>query len=231
MLYYFTLGLGLIVTLGFVFVRSKGASVKRLFFKMSSSLCYLLTSVFAVISNPGVADYGTLIIMGGALGLAGDAALDLKFIYPKDANEYLKAGFLFFLVGHVFYVGAIILYNPLEWWHILICLAISVVLGVGTIMTANMMKLHYGKYRRIVMIYVIFLSMTATTSVLSAFLSHSKSMIILAVGAVSFLLSDLVLSKIYFGRDWEKPVPIFANHFLYYAGQYLIAASIIFLNK
>ena len=92
MLYYIVLFIGLVVSTGFLFVRSKGASVNRLFFKMTSSLCYLLTAVFAVIQNPDMSNYGILIMMGGVLGLAGDVALDLKFIYPKDANEYLKAG-------------------------------------------------------------------------------------------------------------------------------------------
>ena len=54
--YYFTLAAGLIVTAGFLFSRSKGASVKNLFFKMASSLCFLLTAVFAVIANPNLAE-------------------------------------------------------------------------------------------------------------------------------------------------------------------------------
>ncbi len=231
MWYYIILFAGLVVSTGFLFARAKGASVMRLFYKMASSLCYLLTSVFAVLQNPDASDYGILIMMGGVLGLAGDIALDLKFIYPKDANEYLKAGFLFFLIGHIFYNAAIIMYNPFKWWHLLICAAVSIVLGLGTVFSANLLKMHYGKYRRIVFLYVVFLSMTMCTSVLAAFISQSKSMIILAVGAVLFVLSDLILSKIYFGRGWEKPVPIFLNHLFYYAGQYLIAASIIFLNK
>ena len=231
MLYYIVLFIGLVVSTGFLFVRSKGASVNRLFFKMTSSLCYLLTAVFAVIQNPDMSNYGILIMMGGVLGLAGDVALDLKFIYPKDANEYLKAGFLFFLIGHIFYIAALIIHNPFKWWHLLICAVISLVLGLGTVFSANLLKMHYGKYRRIVFLYVVFLSMTMCTSIWAAFTVQSKSMIIFAVGSVLFTLSDAVLSKIYFGRGWEKPVPIFLNHLLYYAGQYLIAASIIFLNK
>jgi len=228
--YYFTLAAGLAVSTAFLFSRSKGANVKNLFFKMASSLCYLLTTVFAVIANPDVSNYGSLIIMGGVLGLSGDVALDLKCIYHKDANEYLKAGFLFFLVGHIFYSGAIIWYNQFKWWHVLICAAISIVIALATVFSANIMKVHYGKYRKVVLAYVIFLVMTAVTSIFAAFITREKSMIVFAAGAVLFLLSDVVLNFTYFSRGWDKPVHIFVNHFLYYAGQYLIAASIIFLN-
>ena len=52
----------------------------------------------------------------------------------------------------------------------------------------------------------------------------------MAAGAVSFLLSDAVLNFTYFGRNWDKPIHLFVNHLLYYAAQYLIAASIIFVR-
>ncbi|MCD7871880.1 MAG: lysoplasmalogenase [Clostridiales bacterium] len=230
MLYYYTLAAGLIVSVAFIFKRSRGASVQNLFFKAASSLCYLLTSVFAVIANPEHTVFGTFIIMGGVLGLVGDIALDLKCIYLKDANSYLKAGFLFFLVGHLFYNAAVIWQNKFELWWILICLLISVVAACATVFTANIMKVHYGKYRPVVLSYVIFLVLTAVTSILAAFITKSKAMIIMAVGSVLFLLSDVVLNYTYFGRGWNKPIHIFINHFLYYAGQYLIAASIIFVN-
>ena len=201
-----------------------------MFFKTASSLCYLLTMVFAMIANPGVTFYGTFIIMGGALGLAGDIALDLKCIYHKDANEYLKAGFVFFLIGHIFYIAAIVWHNQFKWWWIAICAAISIVVGVVTVMSANIMKVHYGKYRKIVLAYSVFLTMTTATSIFAAFVTDSKAMVIFAVGAVLFLLSDVVLNFTYFSRGWDKPVHIFVNHMLYYAGQYLIASSIIFVK-
>ncbi len=227
--YYVTLAAGLVVSTIFLFFRAKGANIRNLFFKIASSLCYLLTAVFAFIANPEHSFYGTFIIMGGILGLCGDIALDLKYIYPKDANEYLKAGFLFFLIGHIFYTSAIMWHIKFKWWWALICIALSVVIGFATVFSANIMKVHYGKYRRVVLIYTIFLTLTTVTSIFAAFVTKEKSMIILAVGAVSFLLSDVVLNFTYFSRGWDKPFHLFINHFFYYAGQYLIAASIIFV--
>ena len=50
----------------------------------------------------------------------------------------------------------------------------------------------------------------------------------MAIGSILFLLSDAVLSNTFFGRGKDKPFHLFINHFLYYAGQYLIAASVVF---
>lgn len=228
--YYVSLAAGLIVSTIFLFFRANGANIKNLFFKTASSLCYLLTMAFAFIESPEFPVYGAFLMMGGALGLCGDIALDLKCIYHQDANEYLKAGFLFFLIGHIFYNAAVIWHVRFKWWWVLICLAISVGVASATVFSANIMKVHYGKYRKVVFAYTVFLSLTAITSILAAFVTHEKSMIIMAAGAVSFLLSDAVLNFTYFGRNWDKPIHLFVNHLLYYAAQYLIAASIIFVR-
>lgn len=230
MVYYCALGAGLAVSAAFLFSRSKGASVKNLFFKMISSLFFILTVVCAVILNPQSLPYGALLIMGGVLGLCGDAALDLKYVYTKDAHAYLVSGFLFFLVGHIFYSGAVIWYNKLDWKIALISAVISIAVGAGAVMSGKIMKLDYGRYKLISFLYASFLTMTMVVSIWSAFLSHEKSMLLMAIGAVLFLLSDLVLSNTYFGKGWDKPVHIFVNHLLYYAGQFLIASSILFLN-
>lgn len=228
--YYITLSVGLLITSVFLFFRAKGTSIRNLFFKIVSSLCYLLTMVFAFNANPhNYPAYGSLLIMGGILGLCGDIALDLKYIYPQDANSYLKAGFLFFLVGHIFYSGAVIYHNRFKWWWALICVVIAVAIACTTVFSANIMKVHYGKYRKVVLAYVIFLTLTTVVSIFAAFVTKEKSMIVMAVGSVLFTLSDIVLNFTYFSRGWDKPFHLFLNHFLYYAGQYLIAASIIFI--
>ena len=121
MTYYIAMGIGVAVSLAFVFVRSGGNSVRNLIFKSVSSLFFMLSAVFAVIENyTNAAQYGSLIIMGGALGLVGDILLDLKGVYKKDANNYLKGGFIFFLIGHVFYTAALIHFTKLDWWKVLI---------------------------------------------------------------------------------------------------------------
>ena len=99
MMYYIVLPFGVVLSLVFCWKRRLGYSVNNLIFKSVSSLCYLLTAVFALISNPQAHTYGSLVIMGGALGLVGDILLDLKGIYKSEEKVYLKGGFIFFLIG------------------------------------------------------------------------------------------------------------------------------------
>ena len=230
--YFIVLGMGSIFSLIFCINRAKGFSIRNLMLKTVSSCCYLLTSVFALLSNPDVYVYGSLIIFGGTLGLCGDIMLDLKGIYKKDESKYLYGGFIFFLIGHVFYSGAIIYQSQMykKWWVILICIAFAVLFSAGNIASSKIMKVHFGAYRTIVFLYTIFLITTMALGIAAAIITHfQKRYVFLGIGAILFTLSDVILSGTFFGRGKDRPFHYFTNHLTYYAGQYLIAASIIFM--
>lgn len=230
MAYYIVLPFGLIMSMIFCVLRRKGFSLQNLILKSVSSMCYLLTAVFALICNPDVYTYGSLIIFGGALGLVGDILLDLKGLYKKDESVYLRGGFIFFLVGHVFYSIAIIMQNKMKWWLVLLAVVISVIIAFGNNWSAKITKVHFGAYRKIVFIYVVFLSITMVLSIIAAITSgFEKRYVLLTIGAVCFTLSDAVLSSTFFGRGKDGSFYLFINHFLYYAAQYLIASSILFM--
>ena len=116
----------------------------------------------------------------------------------------------------------------MKWYLVLIAAVVSVIIGVLTVASANLMKVHYGAYRRIVqMLY--YMICFVNISIIAVFVTHfQKAYVIMAIGSVLFLLSDAVLSNTFFGRGKDKPIHLFVNHFLYYAGQYLIAASVMF---
>lgn len=230
MAYYIVLPFGLIMSLVFCILRRTGFSLRNLILKSISSLCYLLTAVFALVSNPDAYIYGSLIIFGGALGLVGDILLDLKGLYKKDESTYLRGGFIFFLVGHLFYSGAIIFQTRMKWWLVLLCLLGGVIISIGNSIVSKFMKIHFGAYRKIVFTYVIFLSTTMILSIVSFFtLGLHKNFLLLSIGAICFTASDAVLSSTFFSRGKDGSFYLFINHFLYYAGQYLIAASVLFM--
>lgn len=230
MAYYIVLPMGLIVSMVFCILRRTGFSLRNLILKSVSSLCYLLTAVFALVSNEDARIYGSLIIFGGALGLVGDILLDLKGLYKQDESVYLRGGFIFFLVGHIFYSAAIIFQTQMKWYFILLSIIGAVVVAFGNNISAKITKVHFGAYRKIVFIYVIFLSITMLLSIMAAILSgFEKKYVLLAIGTISFTLSDVVLSSTFFGRGKDGSFYLFINHFLYYAGQYLIASSVLFM--
>ena len=54
--------------------------------------------------------------------------------------------------------------------------------------------------------------------------------IVMTVGGIFFIISDLILSGMYFDIEKSKntPVNIVLNHATYYIAQFVIAASIMF---
>ncbi len=235
MFYYIVLSVGIIVSFIFCLRRANGFSISNLLFKSVSSLFYLLTAVFALIErNVHLGDaqaYGSLIIMGGAFGLVGDIMLDLKGVYKQDEKPYLISGFIAFLIGHIFYISAIVYSIKMEWWLVLIGACAACIGGIVTVLSANLMKVHYGAYRKIVAVYTSFLLGTAIMSGIAMVISgFQKGYIILFIGAILFALSDVILSGTFFGRGKDKKRHYFINHFTYYAAQYLIAASIMLIK-
>ena len=231
MVYYVALPFCLVFSLIFCFNRGKGFSVKNLMLKCISSLCFILTAVFALIANQNSIVYGALIIFGSVLGLLGDIVLDLKGIYEADKNTYMKSGFIFFLFGHIFYSAAIIYSSGIKLWAILLCVLFSVVFSVLNILSAKITKVEFGDYKRIVFIYSVFLAMTMSLSFAAALSSgFAKSYVLLLIGSVLFTLSDAILSMTYFGKNKDTFAYYFLNHLCYYAAQYLIVSSILFIK-
>lgn len=231
MLFYIVLAASAVVSLVFCYERRLGFSQKNVIFKAASSLCFILTGVLALIYNPGSHIYGSLVVMGAALGLFGDILLDLKGIYKKDEKYYLYGGFIAFLIGHIFYTTAIIKTAELKWYYVLAAAGVSIAVSLANTAMGRVMRLSFGRYRNIVTLYTAFLTMTLVCSVIASFTTSGQpGFIIMAVGALMFLLSDAVLANTFFGKGFDKPVHYFINHFLYYSGQLLIAASIMFVK-
>ncbi len=227
--YFAILGCGCIVTLIFCIRRSRGFSVSNVMIKIASSLCFILTGVAALICNPDNYLYAGFIIFGGALGMCGDITLDLKGIHEEHKDGYMLSGFVFFLIGHLFYQAGIIYKSKLKLNIILICFAACIVFSILNLLSAKITKYEFGKYKLIVFLYTIFLAFTTALSIAAMIISgFDKKYIVLTVGALLFMLSDLILSGTYFGEGQDKPVHYFTNHFTYYAAQYLIAATILF---
>jgi hypothetical protein len=118
----------------------------------------------------------------------------------------------------------------MKWWIVIISILLAIAFSFGNLAVAKLTKVHFGAYRTIVTVYVTFLSLTMILAIVAVFLTHfSKRYVLLAIGAVSFTLSDAILSNTFFGRGKDGSFYLFTNHFFYYAGQYLIAASVMFM--
>ena len=231
--FYAALAAGIAAVVVFLVLRVKYGGLKGLYSKAIASFLFLLTALSAAAVNPGHEVYAGLIVFGLVLGLSGDIWLDLKWIYEKDMEKFLNAGFIAFMIGHVFYIGAI--YKFAGNWSVLTAvlpIIISVVVAIGNVIVSEkLLKLKFGKFRTIVGVYTFFLFMTfAVSAVAMLNNSFAKQWILMSAGGLLFAFSDAVLSNMYFKEGGNTKANIIINHVSYYAAQFIIASSVLFIK-
>lgn len=230
------IAVGVITTVSFLILRVKKGGLPAMYCKAGASMCFIGTAFSALAFSFDSEEmmpkkqfiYGVIMILGFILSLLGDIWLDLKYCYDKDSDVFLYSGFISFMAGHVFFCSAIIYQYRLKPLHFVCCFLISLALAVVIWFTEKFMKLQYGKFKKIVAVYSVFVFMTAALSVFSMVVNDfSRNTILLSIGAVAFLLSDLVLTNIYFKKDGNNNLNVVVNHTLYYFGQFALAATLL----
>ncbi|HCJ92100.1 MAG TPA: hypothetical protein DHV92_02100 [Ruminococcaceae bacterium] len=109
---------------------------------------------------------------------------------------------------------------------------ISVVVAIGNVIVSEkLLKLKFGKFRTIVGVYTFFLFMTfAVSAVAMLNNSFAKQWILMSAGGLLFAFSDAVLSTMYFKEGGNTKANIIINHVSYYAAQFIIASSVLFIK-
>lgn len=226
---YLPIALGAVFLVLFILKCKNERSVGGVFLKNAVSIFFILTAAVGLIQNPSRVEYGTLILVGLAFGMLGDIYLDQKWVYPNDMKKYLYAGFVSFGIGHLFYIPAMVRAAGIELKWLLIPAAAGLVVAVGNLLLEKPMKQNFGEYKVIVTVYGFILAFMAATAVTCAVLTGEKTFVVFAAGGVFFLISDLILSPMYFGEGKNTPMNFILNHVTYYLGQYLIAFSVSLL--
>lgn len=230
MSYLGVLAVGIIISSFFCYERRKGFSPDLLIFKTISSICFLVCGFVAIaisLAKGTVSFYGPTILFGGMLGLCGDIFLDMKGIYEESKDKYMNCGFIAFLIGHVFYNVAIFKENHFALKYILICIVVSIIIAGINISLEKVFNLEYGKYKFIAFAYSALLILTTVSSIVAIILNgFSPSRLLMIIGGVFFIISDMLLSYTFFKKDCDGPVWYIVNHATYYIAQYAIMSSI-----
>jgi uncharacterized membrane protein YhhN len=224
---YLIVFLGAVAMILFLIYRDRRGSVKALLYKTVASFLFVSVAFVAFMVNPGqdVAPFAMIIMMGLICGLIGDILLDLKIIYKESSSLYLHAGMVAFLVGHLFYVAALIGYFGFNWIPLVIALALAVIIMC---VSKFILKFDFAEHTVDTYAYSFVLSYMMTQACYAAIVQgFTACTVLLAAGSILFLLSDLVLSMTYYGNK-DSRVFIAANHILYYAAQFTIALSILY---
>ncbi len=223
---------GFIAFTVFMLVCHKKRSVNGVFIKNIVSYFFLFTTVASAKANPDSWSYAIVLLLGGVLGLMGDIYLDLKWVYPNDKDKYLLLGFISFGVGHLFYIRAMATQAKLEAKDFILPFLFGFVVAGGNLIISKFVHQDFGKFKLVVTLYGYILSFMAATATMSFIKTKSVGFLMFAIAGFLFLLSDLVLSAMYFTVDRDKNTVgrFVINHATYYGAQYLIALSPIFLS-
>ena len=181
--------------------------------------------IFMVNPNQGVATFAMLIMMGLVCGLIGDIVLDLKIMYKESSSLYQHGGMVAFLVGHLFYLAALIIYFGFSWIPVVIALVLAIIIaGVSKFI----LKFNFAEHSIDTYAYSFILSYMMTQACYAAITQgFTACTILIAAGSILFLLSDLVLVMTYYDNKDSRPF-IAVNHILYYAAEFSIALSILY---
>ena len=226
---FVALAAAVVVSAVFTVKRASGANYKNLILKTFSSVLFIMTGCASFLANHRP-EHSLLIIIGLVFGLLGDMFLDMKYVYPQDEIANTFAGFGAFIIGHVFYILFLFIKYDISIAHLITAIIVGIVAGIAIYATPKLMKLDYGVFRLISSCYAALLVFITVYAVLMAIDGGLTSQWLMGIGLVLFLISDLILSQIYFGKDKNTKLNAGLNHAFYYAAQILIAFSIYFIS-
>ncbi|HAE88765.1 MAG TPA: hypothetical protein DCG79_02720 [Clostridiales bacterium] len=229
---------GLFLTL-FLLFRTKEGGMLPASLKTVTSFLFVATAIAGAVNNyiaTGVANvskltFTGLVILGLVSGLVGDLTLDLKVTYQttniRHSDIYTFFGMAAFGIGHILYIAAVGVYFGFSAWTILIAVGATAAIFAISLF---LLKMKFGKFLIPSVCYALLLTLFLACTVAGGIIAgFTLPVILLVVGAALFLLSDLVLSMIYFDGN-DSRVLIVVNHVLYYAAQFLIALSVYYIG-
>lgn len=246
---YVVLAIGIVITVLFLLIRDKRSSAVAFCVKSFASLLFVATALSATFNNQdGILLPQLLIIFGLVCGLIGDITLDLKIYLNarnfegsvKDSETVTYVGMGCFALGHIAYCTAVVLLTGLTSMLLYSALIALVITTLTFVTTICVLKMNFGKFFVPSCIYCFLLTLFGGLTVLT--LSSYNGGIqgtLLLVGAMLFLVSDLILSYTYFSNETQRATSgllnpesrflIVLNHATYYGAQYLIALSLLFI--
>lgn len=211
----------------FIFVRTFKGGLIALLLKIVASLSFIALGFYYINTFYTLSK---LLICGGLIfGLVGDILLDLKVIYPQHNNTYLFSGIISFILQHItifFAITVLTSFNIIK-DNIIFILLIPIFITIIAYFSFKILKMNLKNALVLSLLY-LFLLIYVTTFYLFMTLKY-PNYIYLLIGMIIFIISDFVLSFMYFKNNQENKFLIIVNHGLYYAAQILIASQILYL--
>lgn len=204
--------------------------------KMVCASLFVCVAVLSMYIADNFTAFAFTMLLGSVLGWIGD--LFLHF----NGQKTFAVGFVSFLAGHIVYIKAYINalntyedYNQFNIVEIIVC----VLLVVVALICSKKFKVQFStKLLQIaIMVYtfiLILMFLKATALGVNYMLSGASdgiwALLVLFLGSLFFMSSDATIGILMFGgQKKNRPLKIF-NIATYFAGQILLASSILFIK-
>lgn len=192
-----------------------------------TSLQFVILGVYCATLKGFKSDKIMLILVGLFCGLIGDILFGLKYIFIDRKKELYIGGILFFFTGHIAYILSFFE----EKNEIITMILLSFALFVITTLILEKSGVNFGSVRIFSYVYILCCAFLICVVGANVWPLHEKRSVITFVGVSSFLISDTLLSYLYFKEMNEgiyRKIKM-VNILTYYIGQTLIALSIYFI--
>ena len=197
---------------------------RALLFKGIASACFIAFGAYNFFSREF--SWPTLaIFIGLCWGIVGDEIIALCQLYPQKDTQYFIGGGVFFVVGHVFYMIALLMLAKINF------VAVAIVLLIGMLLSA--IYGHRKKYlapdiKSSLMLYLAIVIFFAAVGAGSFLVRGTLGTALFAIGGVLFTVSDNILFAFKYGHRprYRQNVNL---HIAYYLAQFDIAWSIALL--
>lgn len=212
--------IGCILQACFISVELRGRYLPAVLLKGSASLFFVILGFLC--SDGG--SFAAWILAGLILGMAGDILLNLRYLVGEQGQKVFLIGILVFMLGHIMYLAALLKIAPSPVIPVGIGLLLSAILLYRILTTVQAKK----AFKIFGVFYVGAVTLMAVVAVWNFMKCGGQANLMFAVGGVLFLISDVILIFNTF-TGTSTPGKRILNLSLYYAGQILIAGSLMFI--
>lgn len=229
MLYSLLCILGLLVQIAFIIVESRKKYLPAVILKGSASIVFV-TLGFLCAGAAKDAAFARLITIGLLLGALGDILLNLRFLFDKKGQAVFLAGVAAFLTGHILYLAALITIAKDPLWYLAAGAALAALLLWRIFSALGKIKASFKVFGILYIGVISMMTAVAAGNCAAALNSNPAGItgsLFFFLGALLFLASDVIMILNTFGKETRQSLRT-SNLLLYYAGQLLIALSLLF---
>ena len=195
--------------------------------KTTTSILFVFIAISGYIENNTNFAYFIFILLGLIFSLFGDVFL----IYAKESESTMSKNFIYgllsFSFAHIFFSVGFIWISKFSIYTIIFTIILS---SISLLFLKSIKGLDFKGMFNYVAFYAVVISFMFAQS-LNLYLSNSSNfnILIVTIGALLFVLSDLILAFDYFYKNPPKFIGAL-NLLVYYTAQALIALSVLYIK-